>query len=56
MYIHSNEVMIMTNSQAKSLRIGQQNIADYYNISKKTVNYILKHAKELDIFDCLKQH
>lgn len=54
MYIRSNDVMIMTNSQAKNLRIGQQNIADCYNtISKKTVNYILKHAKELNFFDCL---
>ena len=32
-----------------SLGISQQSIADSYNVSKKTVNRVLRRAKELDI-------
>ena len=32
-----------------SLNLSQQNIADRCNVSKKTVNRVLKRAKELDI-------
>ena len=32
-----------------SLGLSQQNIADSCNVSKKTVNRVLKRAKELDI-------
>lgn len=32
-----------------SLRLSQQNIADSCNVSKKTVNCILKKAKEINI-------
>lgn len=32
-----------------SLWLSQQNIADRCNVSKKTVNRVLKRAKELDI-------
>ncbi len=31
------------------LGLSQQNIADSYNVSKKTVNRVLKRAKELNI-------
>ena len=31
------------------LGLSQQNIADSWNVSKKTVNRVLKRAKELDI-------
>ena len=33
----------------KSLGLSQQSIADSCNVSKKTVNRVLKRAKELDI-------
>ena len=33
----------------KSLNLSQQNIADSCNVSKKTVNRVLKRAAELDI-------
>ena len=33
----------------KSLNLSQQNIADSCNVSKKTVNRVLKRAVELDI-------
>ena len=33
----------------KSLGLSQQSIADSYNVSKKTVNRVLRRAKELDI-------
>ena len=33
----------------KSLGLSQQGIADNCNVSKKTVNRVLKRAKELDI-------
>ena len=33
----------------KSLELSQQSIADSCNVSKKTVNRVLKRAKELDI-------
>ena len=33
----------------ESLRLSQQSIADSCNVSKKTVNRVLKRAKELDI-------
>lgn len=32
-----------------SLNLSQQNIADSCNVSKKTVNRVLKRVKELDI-------
>ena len=37
----------------KSLEFSQQNIADSCNVSKKTVNRVLKRAKELGDFDMI---
>ena len=51
--IHFKEVTVMTKYREilrlKSLNLSQQNIANSCNVSKKTVNRVLRRAEELGI-------